>query len=164
MLKGDAVTNTITITGIIVVGVLMFTRVPGMVDDIKLFLSKESVVAKAAEIADLLTLTTISPDSIKITYRLSEEVSFKVSVKDGIVNVSKDTDWAISKTLSELCFKFDPCDVGYTYFEFGKTCVCVTWGEPDEDCPHGYSYEHEKCKPEAVKVIVITKDKIEKVE
>ena len=162
MLKGDAVTNTITIVGIAVIGALMFTKVPGVIDDIKIVLSKTSVIGKAAEIADLLTLSMTSPGDIKITYSLPEEVTYKVSVKDGYVNVSTDTEWAVSKTLSNFCFKFEPCDPGYTYLENKKVCDCDNEGE--ELCPRGDLYPHEKCRQEIVKFLMITKNKIEKVE
>lgn len=103
-MKGNVVTNAITIIGIGVIGALMFTRVPGMIDDIKIVLSKTSVIGKAAEVADLLTLSKSSPDEIKITYKFPEETSYTLSVKDGYVNVSTEKDWAISKTLSNVAF------------------------------------------------------------
>ncbi len=103
-MKGNVVTNAITIIGIGVIGALMFTRVPGMIDDIKIVLSKTSVIGKAAEVADLLTLGKSSPDEIKITYKFPEEISYTLSVKDGYVNVSTENDWARSKTLSNVVF------------------------------------------------------------
>lgn len=110
MLKGNAVINTITIIGIGAIGALMFSQVPGMMDDIKFILSKTSVIGKAAEIADRLTLVGASPSDIKIIYNLPEDVTYTVFIKDGYVNVSTDENWAVSKTLSNLCFKLDHAD------------------------------------------------------
>ena len=104
MLKGNAVTNAIAIIGIGVIGALMFTRVPGMIDDIKIVLSKTSVIGKAAEIADSLTLATSAPDDIKITYALPEDVTYTLSVKNGYVNLTTQGQFATSKTLSNIEF------------------------------------------------------------
>ena len=103
MQKGDAVTNTITIVGFLVIGALMFTRIPGMIDDIKEVLSKTSVMGKAAEIADLMTIADSSND-IRIKYEFPKDSVFTLSVNGGYVNVSNQNEWSASKTTSSIVF------------------------------------------------------------
>ncbi|MBI2005161.1 MAG: hypothetical protein HYS80_00150 [Candidatus Aenigmarchaeota archaeon] len=105
MLKGSAATNALTIVGVGLVSVIMFAQVPDMVKDIRLVLSKDSVIAKSAEIADLLTRTASVPGDIKITHKLSDEVSYTISIKNGYVNISTENDWAVSKTFSNVEFE-----------------------------------------------------------
>lgn len=109
-MKGNAVTNAITIVGIGVIGALMFAQVPDMMENIKSVLSKTSAIVKSAELADMLILSTSSPGDIKISYKLPPEVSYTVFIKNGIVNVSTEKEWASSKTISPLCFWKDPTD------------------------------------------------------
>lgn len=107
-MKGNVVTNTVTIVGIFAIGALMFTKVPGMVDDIQTVLSKTSVIEKAAEISDMLTLSSSSPGDIKIVYTLvPKDIPYTVFIKDGYVNVSTGDEWAVSRTTSNLCFMSD---------------------------------------------------------
>ncbi len=98
-MKGNVVTNTLTIVGVMAISVLMFARVPGIIDDMKIVMSKESVIAESTEIANLLSLSKSAPNDMVIKYKLPEGNSYKLYVKDGYVNVSTSTDWAVSKTL-----------------------------------------------------------------
>ncbi len=102
MLKGSAVTSTITIIGFAVIGALTVSRIPGMIEDIQLVLSKTSVIEKAAEVADLMSIA--NSDDVKISYRFPEEVNYKLSASGGYVNVSTEEEWAISKTTSLINF------------------------------------------------------------
>lgn len=106
MKKASAITDSVTIVGIIAISALMFAKVPGMVDDIKEILSKESVRAKSVEIANLLTLTSSSPNDIEIIYKLPSKIPYVVTVRDGNVTVEAGGDRAVAKTLSKI--KFGP--------------------------------------------------------
>lgn len=103
-MKAAIVTDAITVVGMIAIGALMFAQVPGMADDIRDTLSKESVRAQAVEIANKLTLAGASPDDITVIHEMPSEVSYTVTVKDGYVTVENANDEAMAKTLSQLTF------------------------------------------------------------
>lgn len=104
--KGAIVTDAIAIVGLIAIGGLMFAQVPGLIDEIKDTLSKESVIAQSFEIANLITLVNIAPKdmSIEITHKLPSEVPYTVTVKDSYVTVEASNHKAITKTLSTHTF------------------------------------------------------------
>lgn len=100
-MKGIAVHEAILTIGMIVIsGTLLATQIPAMANDIKASLSKESVIEKSKELANLLSLVTASPDNFELVYHFPEGKVYEVNVKNGYVNVSTTEEWAVSKTLA----------------------------------------------------------------
>ena len=104
MVKAVAVTDAIIVVGMVAISALMFAQVPGMIDDIKVTLSKQSVRAQAVEIADKISLVSASPNDIEIIHNLPLGVSYTITVKDGYVTVETASDKAADRTISTLTF------------------------------------------------------------
>lgn len=104
-MKAIAVTEAILTVGMVVItSIMIATQIPGMINDIKQVLSKESVGEKSQELANLLSIATSSPNEIKMIYALSSEKSYDISINNGYVNVSSDSEWATAKTLVLIDF------------------------------------------------------------
>ena len=104
-MKASAVQEAILTIGMVVIGgILMATQIPGMINDIQSISSKESVIEKSKEVANLLSIATASPDEIKLVYSFPTEKSYDISIENGYVNVSSGDDWAASGTLAQLKF------------------------------------------------------------
>ncbi|MEM5797262.1 MAG: hypothetical protein QXD72_01160 [Candidatus Aenigmatarchaeota archaeon] len=98
-MKAAIVTDAITIVGIIAISSLLFVQLPGMIDDIKVVMEKESALAKAKELASLIALSNSAPSEIRLVYKLPENAN--VTAGAALITVTmKDT--ASYKTLSNL--------------------------------------------------------------
>ncbi len=107
-MKALAVTEAILTVGMIVISAtLLATQIPSMVNDMKAVMSKESVVEKSKELANLLSIATALPGEIKLIYSFPSEKVYDVTIKDGYVNVSSGESWATAKTLVGLDFRKD---------------------------------------------------------
>ncbi|MBI2547562.1 MAG: hypothetical protein HYW23_03900 [Candidatus Aenigmarchaeota archaeon] len=99
-MKASAVTEAITLVGVVTVSVMMFSQVPGIITDMKIVLSKESSLSKVKEISSLISIASSSPSDMKIVYDLKEKSS--VSSKDGILTLTTSKGTISYKTLSDL--------------------------------------------------------------
>ena len=99
------VTDALAFVGVVAIGVLMFARVPGVINDAKEALSIESVRAQAVEISSLISFVSSSPDYIEITHKLpSTTDDFKLTVEDGYVTVEEANRKGVGKTFSTVTF------------------------------------------------------------
>ena len=90
-MKAIAVAEILLIIGMSAVSAVMFTKIPGEINDLKQLLALSSANAVAKDIAGLLTTTAISPHNMTLFYSLPEEASYNVSFKNYTVYV--DASW-----------------------------------------------------------------------
>ena len=97
---GVPVTEVFLAIGMLVISVTFIaTQVPAMINDIQDVLSKESVIEKSKEVANLLTIATAAPNEITLIYSFPSSRTYDLVIKDGYVNLTSGNDSAVAKTL-----------------------------------------------------------------